>query len=194
MKRGSPRPILWVIAGPNGAGKSSYYRREIAAGFNAPFINADVIAKARWPEAPEAHSYEAAQLADQQRQAALREGRSLVAETVFSHPSKLDLLRAGRAAGHEVWLSYINITDAAQSARRVADRVLRGGHNVPPGKIAERYGRVTKLMHQAVRLADRAWVLDNSRARDPFRIVMVWQGGEILQRRKPLPTWAKSLL
>lgn len=187
-------PLLRVLAGPNGAGKSTYYARRIAPFAELPFINADVIARVRWPQAPEAHSYEAAQIAEDLRKTALRKRQSFVAETVFSHPSKLDLLREARAAGYQVWLTYIGLESALVSADRVEHRVARGGHNVPLDKIMQRYERVTALMREAVRLSDRAWVLDNSSARKPYRLVMLWERGELLIKYKPLPKWAKILL
>jgi predicted ABC-type ATPase len=61
-------PVLWLIAGPNGAGKSTYYEGFVAPLFRAPFVNAD------------------------QKQL-LAAGESFVAETVFSHPSELELMR-----------------------------------------------------------------------------------------------------
>lgn len=188
------RPILWLVGGPNGAGKSTYYRREIAPRFKAPFINADVIAARHWPQDAEAHSYEAAKLAEAERQTCLRERRSFVAETVFSHPSKLELLHQARAGGFEVWLSYINLVSANLSAMRVADRVTRGGHNVPLDKIAARYARVRELMAHAVLLADKAWVLDNSRLGEPYRLILLLEQGQVIQRATSIPAWAKNLL
>ena len=187
-------PLLHVIAGPNGAGKSTYYQRHIQPRFSAPFVNADLIAKARSPDSAEAHSYAAGQIAEGQRQTYLSERRSFAAETVFSHPSKLDLLKQAKAAGYVVWLTYINVMSAELTAQRVLERVERGGHRVSPDKIAERYVRVTQLMAQAVRIADKAWVLDNSRASAPHQCVMIFESGKLVFAPQALPAWAKNLL
>lgn len=92
------RPLLLLIAGPNGAGKTTFYQRNLAE-LGLPFINADELALQRWPQAPGEHAYEAARLAQEIRQQHLAERRSFVAETVFSHPSKIELVREGSAEG-----------------------------------------------------------------------------------------------
>ena len=55
-----------MLVGGNGAGKSTYYRLFLEP-TGIPFVNADVLARLVFPDAPEAHSYEAALLAEQQR-------------------------------------------------------------------------------------------------------------------------------
>jgi predicted ABC-type ATPase len=62
------------------------------------FVNADEIAKSRRPEDPAGHSYDAARAA---ADALIGQGRPFTAETVFSHPSKLELVEA--AAPPAMW-------------------------------------------------------------------------------------------
>ena len=65
-------------------------------------MNADQLARIAYPDAPEAHSYEAAQLAEEQRQRLLRLGVSFCFETVYSHPTKIDFVTQARALGYQV--------------------------------------------------------------------------------------------
>lgn len=58
------RKQLWLLVGGNGSGKSTFYRLYLQPR-HLPFVNADVIARELFPDAPEAHSYEAARLADE---------------------------------------------------------------------------------------------------------------------------------
>jgi predicted ABC-type ATPase len=67
---------LHLIAGPNGAGKTTFYEEILGPATWLPFINADMIARERWPEDPVTHAYEAAAEAAALRQAAIEEGRS----------------------------------------------------------------------------------------------------------------------
>jgi predicted ABC-type ATPase len=100
-------PLLWLIVGSNGAGKSTYYERVIHPHLKAPFVNADLIARSRWPRAYVEHAYDAGRIAEHAREALIRSRVSFVAETVFSHPSKLDLIRQAKKAEYLVWLSFI---------------------------------------------------------------------------------------
>ncbi|MEA3643971.1 MAG: AAA family ATPase [Lamprobacter sp.] len=53
---------LWLLVGGNGAGKSTFYRLYLEP-LGLPFVNADILARIVYPDAPEAHSYDAAKLA-----------------------------------------------------------------------------------------------------------------------------------
>jgi predicted ABC-type ATPase len=89
------------------------------------FVNADEIAKARWPQDPAAHSYEAARVAADTRVRLIEQGRSFIAETVFSHPSKLELITAAQAGGYTVALHMLLVPEDLAVAR-VGYRVAAG--------------------------------------------------------------------
>lgn len=67
-------PQLWVLAGGNGAGRSSFFHHSLAP-LGLPFVNADILARELYPDAPEAHAYDAARIAAHLRDDLLREGR-----------------------------------------------------------------------------------------------------------------------
>ena len=90
---------LWLLVGGNGAGKSTFYHLALEP-LGLPFVNADRLARLVYPEAPEAHSYAAAQLAEQQRNSLLLSGASFCFETVYSHPSKIDFAARAKALGY----------------------------------------------------------------------------------------------
>lgn len=166
---------LDLVVGPNGAGKSTLVRLAIEPTIpHALFVNADAIAREWWPDAPERHSYEAAEIAARTREMLVSQGRSFIAETVFSHPSKLDLLRAARAAGYTVFL-HVVLVDVETSVARVAARVAAGGHDVPEDKIRSRHQRLAALVAEAIRLSDEAFVYDNTHIAGPRRIA--WFAG-----------------
>jgi predicted ABC-type ATPase len=59
---------------------------------------------------------------------------------------------------------------------RVAYLVQAGGHDVPERKIRERYHRLWPLAAQAISLADRAVLYDNSRPAGPAGIADFFGG------------------
>ena len=169
-------PVLHLIVGPNGAGKTTFYERVLYRATRLPFINADVIAQERWPSDPGAHAYQAAEQAALLRQEAIESRSSFAAETVFSHPSKLELLRSAGAAGYRRYLYAILIPEEL-AVLRVGVRVEVGGHDVPEEKIRSRFHRLWTLVRQAIPLADEAEILDNSRAAAPFRRIARYTRG-----------------
>jgi predicted ABC-type ATPase len=150
-------------------------------------VNADLIAGERWPEDPAAHAYEAAKLAAAERRSLVEERRSFATETVFSHPSKLDLLREAREAGYRIYL-YAILVPEELAVRRVAVRVETGGHDVPEGKIRGRFRRLWLLVRRAIPLAHEAEIRDNSRAAAPFRLVARYHDGQLVGSAE-WPAW-----
>lgn len=168
---------LDLIVGPNGAGKSTFVEQRLAPLLpGSVFVNADVIAKDRWPDSAEAHSYEAAQIAATIRDALIGQGESFIAETVFSHPSKLELIDRARHAGYVVVL-HVVLVPVELSIARVAERVVEGGHSVPEEKIRERFKRLWPLVVDAIGRVDHATVYDNTAA-DVTRIVARFVDGD----------------
>lgn len=169
--------LLDLVVGPNGAGKSTIVRVFLEPHTpNAVFVNADVIARDRWAETSEEHAYEAAQIAARTRKILIDQGRSFIAETVFSHPSKLELIQQAKAAGYTVVL-HVVLVDPDTSVARVAARVAAGGHDVPEEKIRGRHRRLGPLLRRAVELVDETIVYDNSRIDGPRRLGW-FAGGE----------------
>jgi len=157
-------PALHLIAGPNGAGKSTLYEKVIGPATRLPFVNADA----------------------EQRNASLEAAASFVAETVFSHPSKLDLVSNAVDRGYLVTLHVVVVPEKLAVAR-VSSRVAAGGHTVPEEKIRQRYRRLWPLIASAVSLVETAIVYDNSRAARPFRVVAHFERG----RATTEPEWPR---
>ncbi len=191
MNRGDP--VLHLIVGPNGAGKSTLFRLVVEPETVLPFVNADEIAAATWPDDAEARSYDAARIAEEQRAGLISDRRSFAAETVFSHPSKIELLRDARNAGYVVVLHVILVPEDV-AVGRVAERVEHGlGHAVPVNKIRERFGRLWANIVTALPFTNTAFVYDNSSADTPFRVVATFRGGSLVGPAD-WPAWAPQAL
>jgi len=188
----SADPVLHAIAGPNGAGKTTFYEFVLGPVTRLHLVNADFIAGARWSDAAAAHAYEAAALAAEERAQRIAQRRSFVAETVFSHESKLDLLREARGAGFHVTLHVVLIPEELAVAR-VVERVANGGHYVPEEKIRARFGRLWHLLRAAIATADEVYVYDNTTTADPFRLVASFINGHPVD--DPVwPSWTPTAL
>lgn len=185
-------PVLHLLAGPDGAGKASYVRDVLGPVTGLPSINADQIAADTWPQAGMSHAYEAARIAEARRRQEIARGRSFISETVFSHPSKVDLVAEAMDAGFLVHLPVI-LVPVELSVQRVVDRVRRGGHDVPEQKIRERHRRSWSHISRAIRHSDVAEVFDNSSASAPFRPCAEFVHGQSIGAAS-WPSWAPAEL
>jgi predicted ABC-type ATPase len=185
-------PVLHLLAGPNGAGKTTFVERVLQPVTHLPFINADVIAAERWPGEELQHAYQASRAAADQRRQFLARGESFITETVFSHPSKVALVHQAVQVGYLVNLHVI-LVPADVSVQRVAERVRRGGHQVPEEKIRARYARLLTLVVEAREIADRVTFHDNSRARTPFRLIAAYERGRLVGEAD-WPAWTPTVL
>lgn len=183
---------LDLIVGPNGAGKSTFALAIL--GEQLPgilFVNADLIARERWPDDPAGHAYDAARIAAATRSALINSGRQFIAETVFSHPSKLALINEAQGAGYFVALHVLMLPEHVAVAR-VAARVAQGGHSVPENKIRERYHRLWPLVATAAATANSAAFWDNSTLDGPD-LVAALVDGQLLAPPK-WPAWTPEVL
>ncbi len=105
-------------------------------------------------------------------------GKSFIAETVFSHPSKLELINEARTHDYTVVLHVVMIPEEL-AVQRVRYRVRAGGHDVPEDKIRQRYHRLWGLVAQAFPRCDHVTVYDNSSSNGP-RIVAQFTDGHLV--------------
>ncbi len=172
-----------MVAGPNGAGKTTFVAHVLAAITpSSVFVNADDIAKERWPADPAAHAYQAAAAAADTRAHLLGLRRPFIAETVFSHRSKVDLIRDAQAAGYLV-VMHVLLVPEDLAVKRVRYRVEAGGHDVPEDKIRQRYRRLWGLVAEGIIESDSALIYNN--AGEGPRIVATVVAGQIIGS----PTW-----
>ena len=189
----SERPQLWILVGGNGAGKSTYYPLALEP-LGLPFVNADLLARIVFAEDPEAHSYEAAQLAERQRHQLLEQGVSFCFETVYSHPSKIDFIALAKALGYQVIMVLIHLESPGLNQARIATRISEGGHSVPADKVISRIPRLLDQVRASIPLVDVLRAYDNSSAVDPFVPVFTITNGSLSLDLDPLPAWAAALL
>jgi predicted ABC-type ATPase len=167
---------LDLVVGPNGSGKSTFVRLTFAR-----------VLPPGSPADPQAHAYDAAAVAADTRSALIASGQSFIAETVFSHPSKLELIDTAHAAGYTAFVHVLLVPEELAVAR-VWHRANAGGHAVPEDKVRQRYRRLWPLVVEAIARTDAASVYDNSALAGP-RIVAGFVEG--LPTAPPnWPTWA----
>jgi len=187
------KPTMVVLVGPNGAGKSTLYEARVAPSFAGPFINADIIQRDELCDPSPSASYEAAEIASSRRTDYLARGRDFATETVFSHPSKLELINEARNRGFTVIVMHVGVDTPDLSVARVGTRVDEGGHIVPEDKIRTRYARGAPLIRAAILNADRGMVFDNSRLNQSPSHCLSFAKGRLVFALPHLPEWVRSI-
>jgi predicted ABC-type ATPase len=191
------KPRLIVVAGPNGAGKTSIteqlLRHEWMGG--CEYVNPDYIARDEFGDwnAPDAVK-KAAMRAEEVREQCVREGRNLAFETVLSMPDKINFIERAKQAGFFVRLFFVGTDNPSINAKRVALRVMEGGHDVPISKIISRYTRSLANCSVAARVADRAYIYDNSVDNAPARLLFRTSEGKLTKQYGEINPWAREIL
>lgn len=169
-------PQVIVIAGPNGAGKTSLAPFLLRGRYrDFPFVNADVIASGLSAFEPESVAIEAGRVMLQRLHELAERRENFVFETTLAARSYVPWLSRLRQKGYEVHLLFVWLRTSDLAIERVAERVRRGGHAIPPVEIRRRYQRGIKNFFELYSpIADKWAVYDNSKLGQP---VLVATGG-----------------
>jgi predicted ABC-type ATPase len=106
-------------------------------------------------------------------EALLKAGSSVRSETVLSTSKYRSLAEQIIGGGGALEIIYVALRSPELSARRVNLRVVKGGHAVPPDRLAGRWLRSLKQLPWFLVRAERFLVFDNSEASP----VLIAKGG-----------------
>jgi len=146
---------------------------------------------------PEENERLAQIIADYLRKKLLIARKRFSFETVFSHSSKLDIMRQAAEAGYKVYLYYVSTESPTINIFRVAARAEQGGHDVPHEKIKSRYYRSLDLLYDASHLVYQAYYFDNSKDGEDFRMFAHFRKRKSKKKwdplhKKEIPNWFKT--
>jgi predicted ABC-type ATPase len=155
---------ILILGGPNGAGKTTAAKELLPSRMNmSEFLNADEIARGLSPFNPDRAAISAGRFMLARMQTLIAQHASFAFETTCAGLSQLRILNACRADGWRVALLFLWLPSPDDAIRRVARRVMQGGHNIPEDVIVRRYWAGLRNLHQHyLPLADIAMIYDNS--------------------------------
>ena len=197
MEQNSHKPVLIVIAGPNGSGKTTITSRVLQHEWleDSIYINPDNIAKDKFGDWNDQDCVlKAAQYCEELREECLRNKHSMIFETVMSTKNKIDFIRRAKERGFFIRIFFVGTTSPTINASRIANRVLKGGHDVPIPKIISRYFKSLANCKLAAKLSDRTYIYDNSIDGAEAKILYRMTNGKIIkQYTTDVPEWAKGI-
>lgn len=155
---------LYIISGPNGAGKTTASYTVLPKILQCKeFVNADEIARGLSPFNPESVSIEAGRLMLHRISELLQKDESFSIETTLATRSYYRLVEQAHDKGFYVTLVFFWLESPELAMRRVAERVSKGGHNIPADVIIRRYDEgIKNLFNIYIPRVDYWTLVDNS--------------------------------
>ncbi|RCW41616.1 putative ABC-type ATPase [Paenibacillus prosopidis] len=183
------KPHMTVFAGTNGAGKSTI--TDVLAHQVGEVIDTDAIAKRMNPDNPEAAAVKAGRETLKRVQVCIDQRRDFSIETTLAGGNVLRQMERAKEAGFGITMYYVGLKNVDYHIERVARRVEAGGHSIPEADIRRRYDRSLDKVPQAIRLADRVFVFDNSTG---FKKTLDVNQGLIQIHTSVIPKWLDRII
>ncbi len=195
-------PVFDLVAGPQGSGKSTFFP-VAGRGFDA--FNIDdhrrVLNGGSSKDVPDTIRRQAVADYEAFIKNHLRKRLSLSIEVTLAKEITFKQARRARKVGFRLQLTYI-AAEVEECIRRVANRLDRGGHGVPPGVIRETHTASLRNLISALTEFDIVQVYDNSRQAalddDPMsliaRLALETQGGKVVFAAADPPQWLRTAL
>jgi predicted ABC-type ATPase len=157
---------LYIISGCNGAGKTTASYTVLPEILECrEFVNADEIARGLSPFNAAGVAIEAGKLMLQRIEELLRDNATFAIETTLATRSYINLVKRAHAQSYRVNLLYFWLSSPELAMKRVAERVSKGGHDIPEAIVRRRYtAGINNLFKLFVPVVDYWAVYDNSLA------------------------------
>lgn len=200
--------VITVLAGVNGAGKSSIGGAHLRAS-GAEYYNPDEVAQKLRSLNPGLTVSEANGLAWQEGRRRLEgvmaEGGHFTFETTLGGNTLTRLLMEAAARGARLQIWYAGLASVDLHLQRVAQRVRKGGHDIPERDIRQRWTTSQLNLIRLIPWVTTLRVYDNSAERDPSqgqapepRLVLAIDEKQLThpppEALPETPAWAKPLL
>ena len=144
-------PTFTIVGGVNGAGKSS-----LSGVLKDCLDDLGVIVDPdRLTAQHGGDEYAGGQAAVAKLQDCLAQGIDFTEESTLSGSFSRKMARAARDKGYTVRLYYVGLDTAEESVRRIANRVARGGHDIPTQDVERRLPGVSGTWASCCRCATK---------------------------------------
>lgn len=195
-----------MLAGTNGAGKSSVAGAALRRA-GGMYYNPDEATRRFQERYPEMSLQEANarawRLGRLLLQRAIDQRGDFAFETTLGGRTMTGLLMRASNVGMRVHVWYVGLDSPERNVARVSARVARGGHDIPEGRIRERYDSSRANLVTLLPYLTELKLWDNSREGDPHaggrpspELILHFAAGRVLATCPPgeVPEWAKPIV
>lgn len=178
--------LYTIIGGVNGCGKSSLTGALKAERSDLGLlIDVDKLAA-------QLHSpVEGGKAAVRKIDECLEKGISFTQETTLSGARTERTIRRAKERGYAIRLYYIGLDTMEESLGRIANRVAKGGHDIPREDVERRFQSRFADVLRVLPYCDEARFFDNDNG---FVEVAEYRNGELIPRVSTPPRWLLELM
>src|SRR2546426_1175140 len=177
-------PTLYVIAGPNGVGKTTFADKYLPdEARQLEFVNADLIARGLSPYDPDSASIEAGKIALRRMRELIGHRVGFTWETTMSGRTAVGWLREARDAGYFLKTYFLWVRDPETTVRRIRQRVVEGGHNIPEDVSRRRFFKTIQNFFLLYRPLMTSWKLLENEQTGPRLLAVEKQGRLVVRDR-----------
>ena len=120
----------------------------------------------------------------------IEKGVSFTQETTLSGHKTEATAKQAKELGYHVRLFYIGLDTATESLARIANRVRRGGHDIPENDVERRFAGRWEAVTKILPYCDEAEFYDNDNG---FVKVAEYRNGELRAVGNHRPKWIQEL-
>ena len=178
--------LYTIIGGVNGCGKSS-----LTGALKAERSDLGLLIDVDKLAAQLGSPVEGGKAAVRKIDECLEKGISFTQETTLSGVRTERTIRRAKERGYTIRLYYIGLDTMEESLGRIANRVSKGGHDIPKADVERRFSTRFADVLRVLPYCDAARFFDNDNG---FVEVAEYRNGELIPRVSNPPRWLLELM
>ena len=178
--------LYTIIGGVNGCGKSS-----LTGALKAERSDLGLLIDVDKLAAQLGSPVEGGKAAVRKIDECLEKGISFTQETTLSGARTERTIRRAKERGYTIRLYYIGLDTMEESLGRIANRVAKGGHDIPKEDVERRFSTRFADVLRILPYCDEARFFDNDNG---FVEVAEYRNGELIPRVSTPPRWLLELM
>lgn len=120
----------------------------------------------------------------------LDNGINITQETTLSGAKTRKTVQLAKEKGYSIHLYYVGISSAEDSISRIANRVRKGGHDIPAEDVQRRFNKRFEDLAKILPYCDEAHFYDNENG---FVEVGRYHNGKVVSTNDYCPSWFAEL-